>query len=76
MKKTIVEEARPSIVSNSYVDINKFFYTRSRRTIGLHAYLREKIQLKAWCSMFVACLKLVELFHLVKTQDFFEKKYK
>ncbi len=59
-----MEKARPSLVSNSYVVINKFSY-RSRRKVGLRVDLREKIQLEAWCSMFVTCVKLIESFHLV-----------
>ncbi len=66
----------PSLVSSSYVDINKFSYTKSRIMVGLHAYLREKIQLKAWCSMFFACVKLIELFHLVIPKIVFKKQYK
>jgi hypothetical protein len=71
-----VEEVRPSLMSNSYVDINKISYTRSRRSIGLHAYLRKKIQLKAWCSMFVACVKLIEFFHLVIPKIVLKKQCK
>lgn len=44
--------------------------------VGLHAYLREKIQLKAWCSMFFACVKLIELFHLVIPKIVLKKQYK